>query len=112
MSKVVIVCIVYDLDAWPRNPTNNLKSKNCLFGAISIVKNSDREKYVYRGYGGTFDSAVLWSFNNGTGRNVIIFAAENSSSSHAGNRINTFLVLGEVPSTGINGSFGSPEENI
>ena len=33
MSKVVNVCIFYGLDAWQRNPSNNFKLKNCLFGA-------------------------------------------------------------------------------
>ena len=50
-SKIANVCIVYDLDAWPKSPTYNLKFKNCLLGATNIVKNSDKEKYVYRGYG-------------------------------------------------------------
>ena len=58
-SKIVNVYIVYDLDAWPRNPTNNFKLKNCSFGATSVVKNSDKEKFVYSGYGITFDSAGL-----------------------------------------------------
>ena len=31
-SNILNVYIVYDLDAWPRNPTNNFKFKNCLFG--------------------------------------------------------------------------------
>ena len=44
-------------------------------------------------------------FNNGTARNVIIFGADNSSSSHSNNRKNNFLLLGEVPPFGINGSF-------
>ena len=56
LTRIVNVYIVYDLDAWPRNPTNNLKFKNCLFGATSIVKNSDKENYVYSGYGITFGS--------------------------------------------------------
>ena len=42
LTKVVNVYIVYDLDVWPRNPTNNLKFKNCLFGATNVVKNSDK----------------------------------------------------------------------
>ena len=58
LMKIVNVYIVYDLDAWPRNPTNNFKFKNCLFGATTIVKNNDKEKYVYNRYGITFDSAV------------------------------------------------------
>ena len=38
LSKIVNVYIVYDLDAWPRNPTNNFKFTNCLFGVTSKVK--------------------------------------------------------------------------
>ena len=49
LCKIVNVDIVYDLDTWSRNPTNNLKFKNCLFAAINIVRNSDKEKYVYSG---------------------------------------------------------------
>ena len=30
LTKIVNVYIVYDLDAWSRNPTNNFKFKNCL----------------------------------------------------------------------------------
>ena len=50
------------LDAWPRNPTNNFKFKNSLFGAINIVKNSEKENYVYSGYGLTFHSARFYNF--------------------------------------------------
>ena len=38
LIKIVNVYIVYDLDAWSRDPTNNVKFKNCLFGATNIVK--------------------------------------------------------------------------
>ena len=55
-NKIVSVYIVYDLDAWPENATNSFKFKNFLFRAINVVKNSDKEKYVYSGYGITFDS--------------------------------------------------------
>ena len=62
VSKIIIIDIVYDLDAWTRNPTNNFKFKNCLFGAAGLVKNSDKENYVYNGYRITFDdSAGSWS---------------------------------------------------
>ena len=40
LIKILKVYIVYNLDPWPRNPTNNFKFKNCLFGATNIVKNS------------------------------------------------------------------------
>ena len=51
-SKIVNVYILYDLEAWLRNPT-----KNYLFGATTVVKSSDKENYVYSSYEITFDSA-------------------------------------------------------
>ena len=57
LRKIVNVYIIYDLDAWPRNPTNNFKFKKYVFRATNIVKNSDKEKNVYSRYGITFDSA-------------------------------------------------------
>ena len=69
-----------------------------------MVKISDKEKYVYSGYGITFDSAGKWSFDNGTARNVIITGVDNSSSSHSDNCKNNFLILGDGPIFGVNGS--------
>ena len=46
LGKIENVYIVYDLDAWSQDPTNNFKFKNWLFGATSKVKSSDKEKYV------------------------------------------------------------------
>ena len=105
LGKIVNVYIVYDLDAWPRIPTNNFKFKNCLFGATSIVKNSDKEEYVKSGCGITFDSAGSWSFNNDSYWNVIVFGVGSSSSSQADNCKNNLLMLGEGPTCVINGSF-------
>ena len=64
LSKIVNVYIVNDLDAWPSHRTNSFEFKNCLFGATNIVKNSNKEKYVYSGYETTFDSAGSRSFDN------------------------------------------------
>ena len=90
MSKIVNVYIIYDLDTWPRNPANNFKFKDCLFEATSVVKNSDKEKDVYSGYGMTFDRADSWSFDNDIAESVIVFGVDNNSSSHANNRRITF----------------------
>ena len=49
LSKIVNAYIVHDLDAWPRKLTNNFKFKNCLFVGTSLVKNSNKEKYVDSG---------------------------------------------------------------
>ena len=43
---------------------------------------------------------------------VIIFGVDNSSSSHADNLQNNFLMLGEGDTLGINGSFGAPEKKF
>ena len=56
-TKIVTAYIVYDLDNWPKNQTNNFRFKNSSFRATSVVKNSDKEKYVYSGNRITFDSA-------------------------------------------------------
>ena len=92
MTKIVNVYIVYNLAAWPRNPTINFKFKNCSFGATNMVKNSDKEKYLYSGYGITFNSTDWWSFGDGTVRNVIIFGVDNSSSSYFDNCNNKFNI--------------------
>ena len=52
---------------------------NSLFGATNIVKNIDKEKYVYSGYVIIVDSAGLCNFDNDFTRNVIIFGDDNSS---------------------------------
>ena len=41
-----------------------------------------------------------------------IFGVDNISSLNADNRKNNFLVLGECPTYGINGSFGSPDKKF
>ena len=61
--------------------------------------------YVYSGQGIRFDSAGSWNCDNDTARNVKIFGIDNCSSSHADNCRNDFLILGEGPTFGINGSF-------
>ena len=93
----------------PESPVNNFKLKNCLFGATNIVKKSDKKKRVHSGYGIAFDGAGSWNFGNDFVRNVLIFVVDHVSSSHVDDWKNNFLVLGEGPTSGINGSFGSPE---
>ena len=43
-NNILNVYIAYDLDAWPRNLTNNFKFTNSLFGATNILKNSDKKQ--------------------------------------------------------------------
>ena len=110
LIKIVNIYIVYDLDAWPKIMFRNFTLKNCLFGVTNIVKNSDQEKYVYSGYGIVFDGKCESSFGNKYARNVIVFGVDNSISSHTNNLMNNFLILDEVHTFGIKGSFGAPEK--
>ena len=73
-----------------------------MFGAINIVKNSDKSKWVYSGYGIVFNGLGSWSFDNYFSRNVMIFGENNRSSSHADNCKNKILVLCEGPTYDIN----------
>ena len=87
----------------------NVPIKNCLFGATSIVNNSNKEKWMYSGYGIAFDGKGEWSFGNDY---FVILGVDISSSSHADILNNSSLVLGEGDTFGINGSFGAPEKKV
>ena len=67
---------------------------------------------MYSVYGIVFDGAASLGFDNDTARNFIIFVVDNSSLSHPDNRKDNFLLLGESPTTGINGTFGLREKNF
>ena len=54
------------------------------------MKNRDKEKYAYSGYGVKLDSASSWSFSNEFVRNVMIFGVDDSSSSCFDNRKKDF----------------------
>ena len=43
-----------------------------------MVKNNDKEKYLYSGYGIAFDGKGEWSFGNDSARNIIIFGVDSS----------------------------------
>ena len=53
-KKVVNIYIVYELGASSSN-FSDTTMKNCLFGAVTLTKNADIEKYKYSGYGIGFD---------------------------------------------------------
>ena len=72
--------------------------ENCLFGAVSLTKNADIDKYGYSGYGIGFDRHGSFSFRGtGLGRNAIIFGVDMSSSTKIGNRKKDILILGKGP---------------
>ena len=50
----VNVYIIYELGASSTNDSDSTL-KNCLFGAVTLAKNADMEKYGYSGFGIGFD---------------------------------------------------------
>ena len=73
-----------------------------MFGAVSLTKNADIDKYKYSGYGIGFDRHGFFSHpSGGTGRNVIIFGVDMSSSTKIGNRKKDELIIGKGPTQGL-----------
>ena len=65
--------------------------KNCLFGAVTLTKNADIDKYEYSGYGIGFDKKSSFSFPSGRfDQNLIIFGVDMSSSEQMIIRKKTF----------------------
>ena len=76
--------------------------KNCLFGAGTLTKKADIEKYGYSGFGIGFDRRSSFSFPGVRfGQNVSIFGADMSSSAHVDNKKKDILVLGKGPTQGL-----------
>ena len=76
--------------------------KNCLFGAVTLTKNADIDKYGYSGYGIGFDRRSSFSFpGGGFGQNILIFGVDMSSSAHIDNNKKDILVLGKGPTQGL-----------
>ena len=89
-KKIVNIYIVYELGASSSN-FSDPTLKNCLFGAVTLTKNTDIEKYKYSGYGIGFDRRSSFSFlGGGFGQNVLIFSADMSSSIHIDNKKKTY----------------------
>ena len=85
-KKIVNIYIVYKLVASSSHATDPT-IKRCLFGAVTLTKNGDIEKYKYYGYGIGFDRRSSFSFlSGGFGQNVLIFVADMSSSIYVDNK--------------------------
>ena len=81
---------------------NDPTLKNFLFGAVTLTKNADIEKYSYSGYGIGFGRRSSCSFpGGGFGQNVIIFWVDISSSAHIDNKKKDILVLGKGSTQGL-----------
>ena len=83
-----------------------------MLGTVKLVRNEIKSKFTYNDRRITFDGEDSWTFGNNFAGNVLISSVDNSSSSHTDNQKNNFLVLGEVPTQGINDSTGAAEKKF
>ena len=89
--NIINIYIVYEINK-NDNTSSDLALENCLFGAVSLTKNADIDNYKYSGYGIGFDGHGFFSHSSGgTGRNVIIFGVDMSSSTNIDNRKKRYL---------------------
>ena len=73
-----------------------------LIWSCKLTKNADIDKYGYSNYGIGFDRKGFFSHpSGGTGRNVIIFGVDMSSSTKIDNRKKDILILGKGPTQGL-----------
>ena len=85
-EKAVNIYIVYEL-AGSSSHSDDPALKNCLFGAVTLTKNADIDKYGYSGYGIGFDRKSSFSFpSGGFGQNVLIAGVDMKSSAHIDNK--------------------------
>ena len=96
-KKIVNIYIVYKLRASSSN-SSDPTLKSCLFGAVTLTKNADIDKYKYSRYGIGFDKRGSFSLpGGGFGQNVVLFGADMSSSIHIDNKEKDILILGLGP---------------
>lgn len=103
--------VIYELINWLHNPWIDFTIKNCLFGTDKSTRNAFKSKSVYNSQELVFDETDSWNFDNDFARNIAIFDADNSPSSHSGNR-NNYLVLGKAPADDINENVGTAQKKI
>ena len=110
-GKVVNIYIVYEISK-SINISDYPTLENCLFGAVSLTKKADIDKYGYSGYGIGFDSYGSFSFpRTGLGRNVTIFGVDMSSSTKIDNRKKDILILDKGPTQVLEHTL-SAEKNV
>ena len=89
-KKIVNIYIVYEINVYTTN-YNYSTLENCLFGAVTLTKNIDIDKYEYSGCGIGLDRKGNFLFpGGGYGQNVIIFGVDMSFTTHIDNKKRTY----------------------
>ena len=104
-KNVINLCISYKLCPQLRNSNSDFTLSHSLFWSVKLTKNTDLDKYKYTCYGMGFDSRGEYSLpDDSVGKNVIIFGVDMSSSAHVYNKGKDILILGKVPTQGLDGT--------
>ena len=97
-GKIVIIYIVYEINKKDNTIISDPTLGNCLFGAVTLTKNVNVDRYGYSGYGIEFDRKGSFSFSDGGyDQNVLIFGVDMRFSAHIDNKKKDILVLGLSP---------------
>ena len=109
-NNVINIYCAYKIDPIASTRDDTFTVQNAVFGAMEITKNADTSKYNYKGYGICFDEGSTFghtiregNFDHTTNaRNMLIFGADMSFSTHKANKANNIYVMGELFVQGIN----------
>ena len=98
---VVNIYIVYELGS-SGSHDNDTTLKNCFFGAVTLTKSADIDKYGYSDYGIGFDVKSSFSFpGGGFDQNVIVSGVDMSCFVHGDDKKRDILVLGKGSTQGL-----------
>ena len=120
INNAINVYCVYKLDPIASTRDTSYTIQNALFGAMQITKNAtDYDKNNCKRYGICFDERSQFGHtitedgrvHTTNGRNVLIFGADMSFSTHANNRANHIYFMGDGLTKGINDTTLYAEKN-
>ena len=101
INNAINIYCFYKLDPIASTRDTSYTIQNALFGPMQITKNAtDYDKNNYKGYGICFDERSQFGHiitedgraHTTNGRNVLIFGADMSFSTHATNRANIYIL--------------------
>ena len=96
-GEIVNIYVVYEITK-NYNDSSYPTVENCLFGSAKLTKKANIDKYGYFGYAIGFDRKGSFSHpSGGTGKNIIIFEVDMSSSSKIDITKKYILILGKGP---------------
>ena len=93
-GKVVNIYIAYEIRK-SISISDYPALENCLFGAVTLTKNADIDKYKYSWYGTGFDRYGSFPFpGTRLGRNAILFGVDMISSTKIDNSKKIYFRFG------------------